>query len=75
MFLFELAEINCASSKRVTVTLKESFVTWNDLVLAVTSSKEKTRNHFWQMSSFLKNFFIGQTFTSYDRYLCLNWFE
>ena len=46
MLLFELAEINCASSKRVTVTLKESFVTWNDLVLAVKSSKEKTWNHF-----------------------------
>ena len=39
-------------------------VTWNDLVFAAKSPKECTPNHFWQFFSFLRNFSIGQSFTT-----------
>ena len=50
--------MNFASSERVKNFLDKSAFTWND---------------FWQMFSFLRNFSIGQTFTSYDQTYCLNW--
>ena len=70
----ELVQMDCASSERVTNVSKESFFTWNHLILAARSSKDCTPNHFWQIFGFVRNFNVGQTFTSYDRPFYPNWF-
>ena len=73
--LSKLVQMDCASSERVTIVSKESFFfTWNHLILAAKSSKDCTPNHFGQIFGFVRNFNIGQTFTSYDRLFYPNWF-
>ena len=67
--------MNCPSSGGVTDVLGESCFTLNNLVFAAKSSKECTPNLFWQNLSLLRNFSIGQTFTSYDRPFYLNWLK
>ena len=49
------------------ISERESCFTLSGLVLAAKGSKECTQNHFWQIFSFLRNFSIGQDFTSDDQ--------
>ena len=71
----ELAQINCASSERVTNFFEKTVSTWNDLVSAAKSSKECTPTNFSQILSFLRNFSMGEAFTSYDWPYSPNWLK
>ena len=73
--LAELAQMKCAWSGKVSNFVEKCACTWNKLLSVARISKKCTPNHFWQIFSFLRNFSIGETFTSYDQTYCLNWLK